>query len=277
MQNDTARFVTKANGERELFFPEKLHRSLVQSGADFDVADRITSDVASSIHEGDKTRDIYKIAFQRLRQVHKPLAARYSVKHALLELGPSGYPFEDFLSEMYKILGYTSLTRVIVQGCCIEHEMDIVAVKGNKRIAAEIKYHNNPGLKSDIKVALYVKARFEDIAAQSVKGGSTDYTDTLLITNTKFTKQVEVYAACAGLQLISWDYPSKGNLREMIEETKVHPVSCLTSLSKGNKRRLMDQGIVLCKQLPEQIDKVYELGLSDKMVSKLMEEIKYLC
>jgi hypothetical protein len=277
MQNSEGKFVTKANGERELFFPEKLYRSLVQSGADPSLADTITGDIASSLTEDEKTRDIYRRAFARLRQVRKPMAARYSVKHALLELGPSGYPFEDFLSEMYKILGYNSITRIVVQGRCVEHELDIVAVRGDERLAAEVKYHNNPGLKSDLKTALYVKARFEDIAAQSGKGSSTDYTSRLLITNTKFTSQVEIYAACAGLQLISWDYPAKGNLREMIEETKVHPVSCLTSLSKANKRRLMDQGVVLCKQVRSQVDKVQALGLSDKAVGTLFEEIDDLC
>ncbi len=270
-------FVLKANGEREQFHPEKLFRSLVQSGAEPVVADVITSDIASSIREDDRTQDIYRLAFQRLRQVKKPVAARYSVKHALLELGPSGYPFESFLAEMYKVLGYDATTRVLVQGRCVEHELDVVATRGDERIGAEVKYHNNTGVKSDIKVALYVHARFEDIASQSGSGSPTDYTDRLLITNTKFTKQVEVYAACVGLKIISWDYPAKGNLREMIEETGVHPVSCLTTLSKANKRRLMEQGIVLCKQIREKTDTVESLGLSHGMMKRLFEEIDDLC
>jgi hypothetical protein len=277
MPNRAGKLILKANGEREPFYPEKLFKSLVHSGAEESLADKITSDIASSITEGDKTKDIYKRAFTHLRQEKRPMAARYSVKHALLELGPSGYPFEDFLAEIYKELGYISKTRVIVQGRCIEHELDVVAVRGNERIAAEIKFHNNSGVKSDIKVALYVHARFEDIAAQSGAGSDTDYTDRLLITNTKFTKQVEVYAACVGLQILSWDYPAKGNLRELIEQTGVHPVSCLTTLSKMNKRRLMEQGIVLCRQLRNNLDKVENLGVSGIGMKKLVEEIEGLC
>jgi len=269
--------ITKANGEREPFASEKLYRSLVQSGADEDLAEKVTSQVASSLKDGDKTQEIYRHAFELLREKQSSMAARYSVKRALLELGPSGFPFEDFLAEMYKQLGYKMKTRLLVQGRCVEHELDIAGVKGDERFAAEVKFHNNPGIKSDLKVALYVHARFEDIAAQSGKGSETDYTKRMLITNTKFTQQVEAYGSCAGLHLVSWDYPAKGNLRELIDETGVHPVSCLTSISNGNKRKLMEQGVVLCKQLLKRTEEVERLGLSGKVMERLFSEAGDLC
>lgn len=277
MQTSEGTIITKANGERELFDPHKLHLSLVRSGAEERLAQKITSDIASTLNEGDLTRNIYRRAFAKLKRAEGPVAARYSVKHALLELGPSGYPFESFLAEIYKKLGYNARTRVVVRGRCVEHELDVIAVKGQERIAAEVKFHNNSGIKSDIKVALYVQARFEDIAAGSSHNGSTDYTDRLLITNTEFTKQVEEYAACVGLQLLGWDYPAKGNLRELIEETGVHPVSCLTTLSRQNKRRLMEQGIVLCSQLREHMEEIEALGVSKQTIQRLFVEIDGLC
>jgi hypothetical protein len=269
--------ITKANGEQEPFYPEKLYQSLVRSGADPTLANRITSDIASTIREGDQTRDIYKKAFAQLRKVERPMAARYSVKRALLELGPSGYPFEDFMAEIYREKGYLPTTRVVVQGRCVEHELDVIAIREDERIGAEVKFHNNPGLKSDLKVALYVEARFADIAARSGKNSPTDYTSKVLITNTKFTQQVEVYAACVGLELISWDYPAAGNLRTLIDETGVHPVSCLTTLSKANKQRLMEQGIVLCRQLKQHMNEVEALGLSAKAIERVLGEITDLC
>ncbi len=277
MQNNTAILITKANGEKEPFYQKKLYNSLVNSGATSDIADEITSDISSIIAEGDQTKDIYKRAFEKLRSIKSPMAARYSVKRALLDLGPSGYPFEDFLAEIYRALGYTSKTRTIAQGRCVEHEMDVVAVRGDERLAAEVKFHNNHGIKSDLKVALYVHARFEDIAAQSGVNSDSDYTDRLLITNTKFTKQVEVYAACVGLQIISWNYPANGNLRELIEQTGVHPVSCLTTLSSSNKRRLMNSGIVLCRQIREHVKEIENLGLSSGEMDRLFFEMDDLC
>jgi hypothetical protein len=269
--------ITKANGEKEPFYPEKLYNSLVNSGASSHLADKITSKIASELVGGDFTGDIYKKAFEMLRKEKTTMAARYSVKRALLDLGPSGYPFEDFLSEIYRALGYTTTTRVVVQGRCVEHELDVVAVKNDERFAAEVKFHNRSGVKSDLKVALYVYARFEDIAANSGKGSATDYTDRLLITNTKFTKQVEIYSACVGLEIISWNYPAKGNLRELIEETRVHPVSCLTTISNSNKRKLMERGIVLCRQLKDNENELNSLGLSDDVMKKLFIEVEDLC
>jgi hypothetical protein len=149
-------------------------------------------------------------------------------------------------------------------------------MKDNERIAAEVKYHNNGGLKSDIKVALYVQARFEDIKAAAKLDGEHDFTTRMLITNTKFTEQAEVYAECIGLVLLSWDYPERGNLRELIEESGVHPLSCVTTISGAQKRRLMEQGIVLTRQLYEHIPVLQSLGLSDRMLDALFDEVEHL-
>lgn len=276
MHSSRATVITKADGEREHFLPDKLYSSLVNSGAGLAVSRKITEEIEASLSDGDKTRDIYKRAFSKLRHVEKSIAARYSVKRALLELGPSGYPFEMFLAEIYKKLGYETRTRVVVQGRCVEHELDVLATKGDERIGAEVKFHNNHGVKSDLKIALYVHARFEDIAAQSGVHSETDFTDTLLITNTKFTKQVEIYSACVGLRLISWDYPAKGNLRELIEIAQVHPVSCLTTLSKASKKILMERGVVLCRQIKENMNVVESLGLSHGAIKRLEREISDL-
>jgi hypothetical protein len=264
------------NGEREPFHAEKLYTSLSRSGAPKDVAERITSEIADELHEGDRTQEIYRKAFSRLRKLERPVAARYSVKRALLDLGPSGYPFEDFLAEMYRALGYQPSNRRMIPGRCVEHEMDLVATRGDERLAAEVKFHNNSGLKSDVKVALYVHARFEDIQAGAHPNGDHDFNTRMLITNTKFTEQAHAFAECVGLKLLSWDYPRKGNLRELIEEARVHPVSCITTLSGAHKRRLMEQGIVLCKQLKEHVPEITALGISDHTIDALFKEIDNL-
>lgn len=277
MQNNRAIHITKADGERELFEPRKLHDSLVRSGASKQNAGVITDRVQSTIREGDKTKDIYTRAFAALRRIERPVAARYSVKRALLELGPSGYPFEDFLAEIYKALGYTTRTRVMVKGKCVEHELDLELKRNDERVGIEAKFHNSHATKSDLKVALYVQSRYEDIAAAAKSKSSSDYTGRMLITNTKFTTQAQAYAACAGLKLVSWDYPAQGNLRQLIEDTRLHPVSCLTTLSRAHKRRLMEQGIVLCRQLKDNLNELAPLGISEHVADRVRREIEDLC
>lgn len=276
MHASSATIITKANGEREPFHPNKLYTSLVRSGAPVDIADRLTRTIADQLKDGDRTQAIYRKAFSELRKLERPVAARYSVKRALLELGPSGYPFEDFLAELYRARGYHTSNRRLIPGRCVEHEIDLIATRESERMAAEVKFHNNGGLKSDIKVTLYVQARFEDIKAAAAFNGDHDYTTRMVITNTKFTEQAELYAECVGLTLLSWDYPAQGNLRELIEGTGVHPISCITTLSGAQKRRLMDQGIVLCKQLEGREATLRELGLSDHMLRTLFDEVSHL-
>jgi hypothetical protein len=166
---------------------------------------------------------------------------------------------------------------VTVPGRCVEHELDFVAVREDERIAAEAKFHNNSALKSDIKVALYVQARFEDIAAGATHQGPTDYTTRMVITNTKFTSQAEMYGTCAGLSLLSWDFPATGNLRELIEETRIHPVSCITTLSTAHKKRLMERGVVLCRQVRERVDELESLGLTTHAIERVLVETDSLC
>ncbi len=274
MHANASPFITKADGVQEVFSPEKLFQSLLRSGASPDIAEKVTTFIANNLKDGDRTRDIYARAFAQLRRQERAVAARYSIKRALLELGPSGYPFEDFVAEIYKARGYTTQTRVLLEGRCVSHELDMLAKRGEEHIIAEVKYHNNAELRSDIKVALYVRARFDDLFATELEHKHN--TVGMIITNTKFTEQAETYARCAGVTLLSWDYPEHGNLREYIEETGVRPLSCLTTLSKAHKHALMEQGIVLTEQVRAREEALVALGLSSSKLQAVFEEVDAL-
>jgi len=53
------------------------------------------------------------------------------LKKAILQLGPTGYPFERFVGELLKYQGYEAKVGQIVQGNCVQHEVDVVAKKGD--------------------------------------------------------------------------------------------------------------------------------------------------
>ena len=94
--------ITKASGERAAFSTEKLRQSLERAGADLAVTDRIVSEIEKQLFDGMSTKKIYNQAFSMLRKYSKPVAGRYKIKQAILELGPSGYPFEKFIGEILK-------------------------------------------------------------------------------------------------------------------------------------------------------------------------------
>ncbi len=269
--------VTKANGEQEPFDSGKLIHSLERSGASPKETNEILRQIRRELWPGITTQEIYKHAFSLLKKIAAPAAARYSLKRAVLELGPSGFPFERFVGEIFKSKGFSVETGRIVQGSCVEHEVDLVAENKEKLIVGEVKFHNELGLKSDLKVALYVKARVEDLKKWRSERGERRIDEGWLITNTKFTKAAVTYANCSGLKLVSWTYPRYGNLQALIEEAGIHPITCLTSLSHQEKSRLMEGGVVLCKNLEENRVALEKMGFRGERLNRVLEEGKHLC
>jgi len=273
----TQTFVIKSDGTQELFHAEKLINSLIHAGATDEVAKAITTHIQTELQEGMSTKEIYKHAFFLLRKKYRKAAIKYSLRAAVSELGPTGFPFEKFIAEIFKSKGYETKTGEIVMGSCVVHEVDVVAWNENKLIMCEAKFHNQIGFKSDLKVALYVKARFDDLKeAKHYYGKERNLDEGWLVTNTKFTQTAIHYAECKGLKLIGWNYPVKGNLQDLIDDTAVHPVTCLTTLSKHQKVSLLSQNIVLCRQLIPQVEILKSFGFSDAKINTVLQEIALL-
>jgi Restriction endonuclease len=168
-----------------------------------------------------------------------------------MDLGPSGFPFEDFVARVLEAKGFKCETRQTVLGECVAHEVDVVAYNKEQLIMIEAKFHNELGTKSDLKVVLYIKARFDDLRENVFDYGSANrhITDCWLITNTKFSSTAIHYGVCKNLTMIGWNYPEKGNLQDMIEDENLHPITCLISLSSADKKTLLDKRIVLCSDI----------------------------
>lgn len=273
--------ITKANGEQEPFDVSKLHGSLTRAGAGIATIERIIEHIEGELEPGMTTTHIYRHAFNLLKkEEEKPVAARYSLRRAITALGPSGFPFEQFLGEIFRTRGYAVETGVHLLGKCAEHEVDVVASNEKEVVAVEAKFHNKSGFKTDLKVVLYVSARARDLH-------DTDFDNRRkhgqvgtmwLITNTKFTRNAIRYATCAGLiHLVGWNYPHKENLQDIIEASGLHPVSCLTTLTPKDKSALFTHGHVLCRDITEDASRLSAIGLSQPQANKVLEEAQLLC
>lgn len=273
-------FITKESGDREDFDPKKLEESLRYAGASETTISDIVGHIEEDLIEGMKTRDIYKKAFDLLKQKEKkPVAARYSLKRAVMELGPTGFPFESLLAEVFRAQGYDVHTGVHMKGKCAEHEVDLVVSRDKTFAICEAKFHNRPGYKTDLKTALYVDARSMDLAETNFDGKRPEGTnaESWLITNTKFTRNSIDYAKCVGLKLIGWSYPAKENLEDLISEAGLHPLTCLTTLSKAEKRLLFERGQVLCRAIKKGGESLKSIGLNDERASQVLNEAEVLC
>jgi len=233
--------VIKADGTVEAFSEEKVISSLLRSGTSVEVALRIVEKIKPHLYQNIPTFEIFSTIAKILRKESEEMVDRYRLKAAIMELGPTGYPFEKFAAEVLKQNGFVTEINKIIMGNCVSHEIDIIAKKDRKTFMIECKFHNQPGGRTDIKEALYTYARFLDVKD---KGFDVPW----LVTNTKVTQDVRAYGACVGMEITAWDYPERESFRAMVDKSGLLPVTAL-SISPGKKQNLIENGIIFCKDM----------------------------
>lgn len=239
--------LVKSDGDTETFNLNKLRLSLEKTGAGEELIDEVIEDVLTTERTNLTSGKIYNLAFKRLRSKSPASAGRYKLKRAIFELGPSGYPFEQFIGELFAHQGYKTQVGVVLQGRCIQHEVDVVAEKAKTIRLMECKFHRDPTHKSNVQTPLYIHSRFEDLRL-----GWPDPTKSIeswIFTNTRFTTDALDYGKCVGMNLIDWSYPQGAALKDRIDGSGLHPVTCLSSLNRMDKKRLLDAGIVMCQDV----------------------------
>jgi hypothetical protein len=246
--------ITKASGQPEEFNDKKLLSSLKAAGVPDDVGKGALRLVKDRLSSDTDTNKIHKLVSQYLNQHANPLSlANYNLKRALFKLGPTGYPFEQFFAKVLQELGFNTKVGAILEGKCVKHEIDVVAKKDNQVFYIECKFHNRPGLKTDVQVALYTHARFNDIESSVVevdhpKGVQPPQEHySWLVSNTKITKEAIKYADCQNIKTTSWSHPRKESLFNLIVSSKLHPITVLNSLSTDQMEILLKQEIVILK------------------------------
>ena len=271
--------IIKASGEKDTFKIEKLTASLRKAGASSSLAGEIAQSINKTIYDGLSTKEIYKQAFALLRKQSRPTAARYKLKKAIMELGDTGYPFEKFVGALLNAEDFDTQVGVIVQGQCVTHEVDVIALKDKLHYMCECKFHNRQGRQCNVKIPLYINSRFKDVEAQwqKLSEHGTKFHQGWIFTNTRFTSDAEQYAECIGLQLISWNYPEGNSLKDRIDKTGVHPITCLTSLTKNEKRKLIDVDIITCKAHCNNENVLDKLSLTKTKRNRVMNEARAIC
>ena len=268
-------FIVKASGEREPFSEAKLIRSLERVKASPTIIDKVLADIGERLKDGMPVSEIYRRAFSILHRHQRRTALGYSLKKAIFQLGPTGYPFEKLVAGILRLQGFSVETGRIVKGYCVTHEVDVSAVKDERHILVECKFHNRQGLKSDVKVALYVQARFEDIQKkwQTEPESTHKYHETWLVTNTRLTSDAIQYANCVGMKAIGWSYPPENGLQQLMDRAGLYPVTCLASLSGSQKKQLVERGVVTSTELEENKDMLWSIGMSESKTRRVLDEI----
>ncbi len=271
--------IVKNSGEIVEFSLDRLRTSLNRTGADKDTIEKILNTVNDELYQGISTKEIYNRAFSLLKKKKSYLASKYKLKKAIYELGPTGFPFEQFIGDILKYSGYKTEVNYILQGKCVTHEIDVIAHKNNETTIIECKFHSDPSLKCNVKIPLYINSRYKDVKEywNSNPKNGTVLAQGWLVTNTRFTEDALAYGKCCGLYLLSWDYPDGNGLKDRIDRLGLYPVTVSTLLNKREKQFLLNRNVVLCRELIDDHFYLDHLGVSEPRKEKILTEIKMLC
>ena len=272
--------ITKASGLTQGFDKEKLIDSLVRAGAPGDTARDIARLVEEQLPPSAHTKAVYKLARKFLRQYSSVSGMRYSLKKALFSLGPAGYRFEKYFARILHAYGYEVEVDKIMQGHCVSHEVDVLARKGDVHSFVECKYHSTGGNSTDVKVALYVHSRFEDL--KKACDGSSERPwihEGWLVTNTRCTSDAVRYAECAGLKIVSWRHPSRTSLERMIEDKGLYPVTILPASGQKALDALFRHDIILAQEVADMAESEFlnRSGLDSATARLLKRQADLIC
>jgi hypothetical protein len=260
--------VRKSDGLREPYSRRKLRNSLRRAGASNSTVEEVVADLEPQLKDGVSTGRLYRMARKALKQRSRRTAITYSLKRALLDLGPSGFPFEQFCGRLFEAMGYGVTYNRFLQGRCVQHEIDIIAERDGRRLLAECKFHNRATYRNDVKLPLYLRARSLDLATT----GEGRHDAFWVLSNTTYSEDALAYGECEGLILAGHNTDHYPLTRGLINQHGLHPITCLGSLKVAQKRSLIEAGAVLCRDLVDEPGRLDPLRLEQRQRERVRRE-----
>lgn len=272
--------IIKSTGEKQLFSWRKVYRSVKRVGAPSGLAQYIADELQKEVRPGWTTLQISQRVRELLKKKRPTSAIKFNLFWAMTQLGPTGFPFEQYIARVFDAQGFHTKTDIWEQGRCIRHAVDFVAENDQVIYLGECKYHNTRGIKTNVDVILHYVARFDDIQngpnfARARKVGKE--IKTVLVTNTQFTTEAIKYARCVGQELLGWNYPPRKGLENIIDKYKVYPITILPSF-RGS--RLMEmfasRGIVSAQDVLAKEHLLKKMEIRPRLLTALKTEAQQL-
>lgn len=244
--------IKKQSGEIVPFNKKSLQKSLVNSGAKIDDANQICNEIVKEIYNGISTKELYEKAFNLLKNIKSSVAARYSLKRALQDLGPEGFFFEKWVAKIFEVQGYDTITsQTLIGKSTITHEIDVIISNKNEDLICECKFRNDIDAKISVTTPMYFLSRFIDLKDNDFTFFNRPFKPQkcYMITNAFFTTDSIAFAKCYDINLISWNYPEDKSIKRLTDYHGLYPVTCLTTLTKEEEQTLLTKNCILVREL----------------------------
>ncbi|MDO8463005.1 MAG: ATP cone domain-containing protein [bacterium] len=248
MAQPSAVTIVKANGDHVPLDTRKLERSVRRVGASTALAREVAREVVSQVRSGMTTKHIRALVLAALRnRRERRTEVHYSLKDAMIRLGPAGYDFEHYVAAVLRAYGYDTYLPEMLHGMAVEQEVDVIARKGTTIAMIEAKYRNRPGIYVHLKDVMATWARYEDLREAYRKGkNATKITACWIVCNTKVTSDGIAFGEYKGMRIIGWEYPKGAGLEQMIIAKHLYPVTVLRGVTSMMRSAFTEAGLVLC-------------------------------
>lgn len=251
----------------------RIRESVRRAGASQSDVDVVVRDVTSALRPGMTTREVYALVHRSLVARAPSVACRYSLRDALLALGPAGFYFEQYLAALLAKTGYETERPDEYQGSCVKHEVDIAAKKDGKLYAIEAKFRNTVGDIVSLKDVMASYARYLDLLDGAALQRCPRFNQFWIITNSKFSQRAATFGTCKGMPLIGWHFPTaETGLASMIDSHGLYPVTVL-GITKEELFACAKAEMLLCSDLTthEAVDVAHRLGIAQSRAEELVE------
>jgi len=242
-------FVTKFDGRKQPFDRRKVINTCLRMHATQQQARIVAERIERKIYDGIQTRKILRMIFSYLQEFRPEVKHRIDLREAMGRLRPKP-DFEVFVALLLKEYGYSVVGSQLLEGRCVTHEIDGIAVKDDKMILIEAKHHLQHHTFTGVDVFLETQARLEDLREGFVeKKHKMNFSKALIVCNTKFSDHALNYAKCMGIEYIGWKAPAEAGLETMIEKKRFYPITLLKNLDSETEQKLADNDVLTLKQL----------------------------
>lgn len=258
--------VTKSSGDVQEFSEKKIYSSVKEAGGSSKLAKEAIKEVKKNYTKNMPTKKILQILIEFLKK-EPAVSEKYDLKRAIMDLGPSGFPFEKFFSKILKEYGFETKVGQKIKGKRIFHEVDVIAKK-KKKFMIECKYHNHKGTITKLHPAMYTYARFLDLKKHN-------FDSSWLVTNTRCSPDALNYSKSVKQKVTSWKYPKKQSLEKLIERKKLYPITILHSIDENLKHKFFEKDLIILKDFEKisQEELKIEFNLTEEKAKEIIKDI----
>ena len=120
-------YVINNSGKKEPFSWKKICNGAERVGASKDLAKQIATTIEKEAYSGITTKEIFRRVERILSKKYPRGRIRFRLKKAIRRFGPSGFPFEKYVADIFKQLDFSVKINQHIKGQCVRHEIDFLA------------------------------------------------------------------------------------------------------------------------------------------------------